>query len=886
MATADGTVVISFDSDISNAKKKIASLKTSIQNLKTSISEKEFKQGAINEQIHAFEEQVKKQQSLVAELRAEYMAHSDRVLPKEKYDKAVEELSQMQTQYSSLVAESDKLSASIQKDTLDLQAMQQAGAELQQQVAAAGWEEQQAAESAKAAEEARLQAIRNSAGEANSRTVALQEELRSLNEQKKEFETAGVGLGYEEYDNIIVRIKEINAELAEYKANLESAEELLQGSAQAMKDLESFTTWMGGAFTKGINSLVSGIANGISSVAKRITKGVGSAIKGIAKGVASLARKAATSFTGIKKSNGGLLDSIKRIAPALLVARGAMGILRKAVDAYMQQNQQLSSTLSGAWLNLGNILGPIINRIVNLTATAIAYVTKFLNLLGFTGKAAASEMSSAGGAAKKETDELKKQLLSFDELNVLSDQSDSSGGGGGSGAATGITPEVTLPDWAQIMAEQLKSAQWAEAAQTLTTALNNMVDSVDWAGIGAKLGTALNGALTFLATFINTFDWFGLGANLATGVNNLIENVDWANLGTLLAGKFKIIVETLAGFLLNLDMTKLAQAANNIIISFFNSLTETIQSVDWYAIGEQVRLFLVNLDWVGIAESVFTAVGVGFAGLVAFIQGLIGDALTNFKGKYITPYIDEAIEAGGSVVDGIYLGIKAAISDIAAWIKEHIFQPFMDGFKSVFGIHSPSTAMMEQGGYIIDGLLSGITGAWQSVKTWINGALTDMKDAFASAWNYIHDITASIWSGIVGAIKGAVNGVIGVINNMIAAVVSGINALFSALSFNISLPGGKSIGLNLPQFSAPQIPYLAQGAVIPPNAPFAAVLGDQSHGNNIEAPEALIRKIVREETANGIDVTVSFEGNMGQLIRTLTPMITAQQRRENRALGV
>lgn len=64
--------------------------------------------------------------------------------------------------------------------------------------------------------------------------------------------------------------------------------------------------------------------------------------------------------------------------------------------------------------------------------------------------------------------------------------------------------------------------------------------------------------------------------------------------------------------------------------------------------------------------------------------------------------------------------------------------------------------------------------------------------------------------------------------------------------------------MRLPQFSIPQIPYLAQGAVIPPNREFMAVLGDQRHGTNIEAPEDLIRKIVREETArNGGDDRVA-----------------------------
>ncbi len=49
--------------------------------------------------------------------------------------------------------------------------------------------------------------------------------------------------------------------------------------------------------------------------------------------------------------------------------------------------------------------------------------------------------------------------------------------------------------------------------------------------------------------------------------------------------------------------------------------------------------------------------------------------------------------------------------------------------------------------------------------------------------------------------------------------------------------------------SAIPIPKLAQGAVIPANREFVAMLGDQRNGTNLEAPESLIRKIFREETA-------------------------------------
>ncbi len=645
----------------------------------------------------------------------------------------------------------------------------------------------------------------------------------------------------------------------------------------------------------------------VSVLAKRSSFGgsisaLGEKLRNIAGGIAGGLKTCVTQLNrmfgrskSLSKSFGGIGAAVKRIAPALLATEGVIGILRKAVNAYMQQNQQLANTLSSAWTGLGNILGPVIDRMVNLLANAIAYFTKFLNLLGFTGKTAAKQIGSAGGAAKKESDELKKQLMSFDELNILRENESDSGGGGGGGADTGITPNVQLPDWAQLMAQQLRSSQWSEAATTLTTALNNMVDSVDWGGIGAKIGFWLNGAMSFLATAINTFDWQGLGGRLATAVNNLISSVNCSNLGTILAGKFKIILSTLSGFILNLDMVELAHAASSVAISFVNSISQTLQEIDWQAIGGKIAEFLVNIDWEGIATAVWNAA-------VSAVKAVLSAAWVMIK-ELFAPYIEQFKQDGmsdadaiaGGIVVGLITGILKAIVGIATWVNEHIFKPIKDAICDAFGIHSPSTVAAEWGGYIIEGLLNGITGAWQRVKEWFSTALSDIKNAFSNAWTSIRDTTSRIWYGIAEAIRGAVNGVIRVINRMISAVVSGINNLFSLLSFSIDLPGGHSIGLSLPQFTAPQIPYLAQGAVIPPNAPFAAVLGDQRHGNNIEAPEDLIRKIVREEAAGGAsnDEIVALLRELIEVVmgikigdETIGKAALRYTRRYNRAMGV
>lgn len=90
----------------------------------------------------------------------------------------------------------------------------------------------------------------------------------------------------------------------------------------------------------------------------------------------------------------------------------------------------------------------------------------------------------------------------------------------------------------------------------------------------------------------------------------------------------------------------------------------------------------------------------------------------------------------------------------------------------------------------------------------------------------------------------SVNSWISIIESFINFFIKGINVLvrgINKLSFDVPdwVPeiGGKSLGFNIPLVPQVEIPRLAQGAVIPPNQQFAAILGDQTHGRNLEAPE-------------------------------------------------
>ena len=74
-------------------------------------------------------------------------------------------------------------------------------------------------------------------------------------------------------------------------------------------------------------------------------------------------------------------------------------------------------------------------------------------------------------------------------------------------------------------------------------------------------------------------------------------------------------------------------------------------------------------------------------------------------------------EIGGFIVEGMLNGIMESLKSIGSWVREHIFQPFIDGFKNAFDIHSPSGVMESMGRYIIEGLLNGLKNMWGSITS-------------------------------------------------------------------------------------------------------------------------------------------------------------------------
>lgn len=159
---------------------------------------------------------------------------------------------------------------------------------------------------------------------------------------------------------------------------------------------------------------------------------------------------------------------------------------------------------------------------------------------------------------------------------------------------------------------------------------------------------------------------------------------------------------------------------------------------------------------------------------------------------------------------------------------------------------------------------------WENVATFVSNKVEAIKNAITNKFNAARDAVRSAFEGIVDFIKAPINQAISIVNNAVGMINNAIGGIESAFSFGpwtVPTPfGSKTIGFHATFPRVSTIPYLASGAVIPPRSEFLAVLGDQKKGNNLEAPESLLRQIVREESGKGqgngntYNVTVNASG--------------------------
>ena len=314
-----------------------------------------------------------------------------------------------------------------------------------------------------------------------------------------------------------------------------------------------------------------------------------------------------------------------------------------------------------------------------------------------------------------------------------------------------------------------------------------------------------------------------------------------------------------------------AMYAKDFVVSLASGTAELIKQAAQFVINTglkiadtaaQVAMTAATLAWNAvcvIATGLTTALGVA----IGFLTSPIGLAIVAIT----------AIIAAGVLLYKNWDVVKNKATELCDAVKVR-FQQLSTWISSVF-----ARDWSKQFGIIGDymnGWTKNIKNIIDSIKQIFNGMVTFVSSVLSGnwrrAWEGIKQIFSGIWNTMASVIKSPVNLIISFMNAMLRGFQRMQNGFASAMNhMNIRLPkwlqkftGWSSVGFNIGYWSPNYIPYLAKGAVIPPNKEFLAVLGDQKSGNNIEAPVSLIRQIVREESGGGqkhrIEIPVYLKG--------------------------
>ena len=576
------------------------------------------------------------------------------------------------------------------------------------------------------------------------------------------------------------------------------------------------------------------------------------------------------------------------------------GSTNKDISSLMSSMTQLKNSFATAFAPILSAVAPALNYLIGLLNTAVTAIAQFMSAL--TGKSTvvkatkvqqdyAKSLKKTGSAAK----EAEGELAAFDKLNVK--KADSSSGSGGDG---GVSPsqmfettpiESSIKGMADKIRSLIKAQDWtglgAYLAQGINAGLQKVYDAINWDHVGPKItafvnaftqtfnslvknidwdlmgrtvGAGLNTLVNTLNLLVDGIDWVQLGSKIAEGFNGFVDEVNWENLGKLFVAKFNIVFQTLLGFvttfdwskagtalgkgingaIANIDLKSYAQAISRLAKGICDGISAALIETDWQEAGEKIAEGLATIDYAGIAANLFYGLGAALASLGEFLYGLFHDSIESMN-SYFTEY---AKQAGGDWGAGILNGIIDAVKDIGNWIKEHVFQPFLNGFKDAFGIHSPSTVMAEMGGYLIEGLKKGITDMLpslneviESLKQAVNGLITFINGTFSGDWG-------KAWEGIKDIFKGVFNGIVSIAENAVNYIVRALNRVSFDVPDWIPEIGGKTFGFQLQEV---RLPRLASGTVVPPRAgEFAAILGDNKKETEVVSPLSTMKQALKE----------------------------------------
>lgn len=580
---------------------------------------------------------------------------------------------------------------------------------------------------------------------------------------------------------------------------------------------------------------------------------------------------------GIEKSVSAMTQAEKaelRYYAIMTQVTTAQGDMARSLDAPANQLRIFQAQLTQASRAIGNIFIPILQkilpiaiavlRIVRELADAIAKLFHFklteIDYSGVGNLASGAEDAAAGfDDATSAAKELKKSVMGFDELNILNGNTASGSGSAGMSGGSGF--DFELPEYGFL---NDVSKQADEVTQKLKNALPWIL--AIGAGLAAwKLGPKLGLDLQkTIGLAVGIFGALTLVQNILDSIVNGVteENMTGMIFGmTLAVTGLYVALGPVAGGITAIvsGLAVLAVAFSDAEKSGWNFQNQMLAIAGILAAGVGIGILIGS--WIPLLIAMIAALLFNITTATGHGQELIKGVKETLQGfiDFFAGIFTGDTERTAAGIAGIFGGLKNAVGAVIDGIRD-----WLNGLLD--WIDNKTNGKLKP---LIIGIKAIVTAVFGNIKQTVGNVIDDIKTIFSGLIKFISGVFSGdfdkAWEGIKDIFKGIWNTIIDLLNGAINIIIKGLNWLIkqmNKISFDVPswvpFVGGKSIGVNISYISENVLPRLAKGAVIPANDEFLAVLGDQTHGNNIEAPEGLIRKIVREESGGSGEVHVTI----------------------------
>lgn len=481
-----------------------------------------------------------------------------------------------------------------------------------------------------------------------------------------------------------------------------------------------------------------------------------------------------------------------RLVLGIFAVRSAYMALRSASSYLASYDKQYAANIEYIKYALTQMIAPVLYWIVNLAAKLLGYINMIINALfgiNLFSRGSAenfNKMKAGAGGVSKAVKEIKKQLAGFDEINMLTDQSDSGTKGGGGGVGTAMPNfdlsalEGETPDW----------LKW-------------LVDHKD---LLFSIFAGIAGFLVALKLGLGFIKGLGIGLIIAgivyavQGLMAYLKDPSWENFGKIIQGIGVAIIGL--GIIIGV-------ATGGWVVAIVGAIVLIVGTIIKY--WDQIKAFLQSgIDWLTgksdwVHEMFGSTIGSIYDGIVKYLQLLLNWFNTLFTS-----------------IKGIFDGIIKVITGVFTgdWNKA------WEGVKEIFfNVWNLIKARVELTFNIIKNVVSTViniikgifTDLWNSVKegaqnawNWITSIFGNIVNWFNNMINTIinkfRDMGTRVGETVSGAFRSVVNSILGAVERILNKPISAINSLISVIN---SVPG-----INLGRLSSINLPRLKVGGIV------------------------------------------------------------------------